>query len=771
MMDTVKNGWALKAQWITLALASVPATYLAYAHVRLTHGAAGFESLCAADGKANCDAVNTSDWSSLFGAPISAYALPMYAVMAYLAWRALRPSARGEKAQGALVILAVWNILVSVFLGYISLVDLGFVCKFCMTMYALHTVSLVLALVPRHRMPALPSAQDLGATIGIGVSVAAVAIGGSLWWAASLDQAVIAEFTATAPTAEQQEVGTALQASGRTRLTGDIKNVSMAAHNPVYGRRDAQVQVIEYADFECGYCRQLSFNLAPIKERYKDRVAFVFRHFPMDLQCNDGVSRTHHQNACEAAMAAHCAEDQGQFWEYHDLLFANQKRLEGEDLEFYADRLGLDLDRWRACTTNGDKRRELLADIESAKVLEISGTPRIYIAGREMRGAVSEAILDAAIRVALGEAELDASGQVDVQRTVVTDEPPPAGAIAMVPQQLGDETFYIDAVEASVDAQGAARSVAGSTPTTVSWSDADAACRASGKRMCSQAEWLAACQGEDPTDDDGDGSVFKDFVEGRLYPYGRYHQEGLCWDAGNQEAGGPREAGSLPGCRTPSGVFDQAGNLQEWVGSSSDRALLAGGAWFYGDKANCGAAYDNFGAGYSNRATGFRCCSDQSVASDVIISGVADAEPTVVGTDVGSPLPAFSGARADGSAFTNSDIDDNVTLINFWASWCTPCQREMPALKAVQDDYADRGFTVLAINVDRQSARAERLLRSVEPNYPVIYDPESTIMGQFDVMAMPTSILVGRDGTVLMQHAGFSDAWVDDLRVQIEAAL
>ena len=95
----------------------------------------------------------------------------------------------------------------------------------------------------------------------------------------------------------------------------------------------------------------------------------------------------------------------------------------------------------------------------------------------------------------------------------------------------------------------------------------------------------------------------------------------------------------------------------------------------------------------------------------------------------------------------------------------------MPALKAVQEQYADRGFTVLAINVDRESARAQPLLRRVAPNYPVIFDPESAIMGSFDVMAMPTSILVDREGIVRMQHAGFSDAWVEELKAEIEQAL
>jgi len=139
--------------------------------------------------------------------------------------------------------------------------------------------------------------------------------------------------------------------------------------------------------------------------------------------------------------------------------------------------------------------------------------------------------------------------------------------------------------------------------------------------------------------------------------------------------------------------------------------------------------------------------------------------------EAGDPMPAFSGATPDGGTFDSSSLSGKVTLVNFWASWCGPCQREMPALKTLQADLEARGFTVVAVNVDRDSSKATRLLGRVQPNYPVVLDPNSEVMGAFDVMAMPTSVLVDRTGHVVMQHTGYSEDWFSELRAQIDAML
>jgi protein-disulfide isomerase/thiol-disulfide isomerase/thioredoxin/uncharacterized membrane protein len=765
--QTERKTWPFVAQWLVLGLASAVASYLAYTHVVLTHGAATFDSLCNLGGALNCDAVNTSEWSSLLGAPISAWALPVYAAMAWLASSARSDTERGRKAQGALVALAGFNVAFSVFLAGVSVLDLGFVCLFCITLYTLHTASFVLALVPAGgRRPALPDAADLAPTGGLLAVTTAAAVGGTILWARQLDDAVVAGFGEPSVTTLESE----LVDAGMVRLPELVRqDVAGGAHSPTWGNPDAAVTVVEFADFECGYCRKLSFGMEEMRARYGDRVKFVFRHYPMDLDCNDAVSRTHHERACEAALAAQCAHEQGKFWEVHDQLFRNQKRLEDVHLLDYATRAGVDVEQWRTCMATGAVARESLRDdIRAAQQLGITGTPRTYVAGREFNGAVSERILDAAIRVALGEASADPLGNVAARRTEVVAEAPPMGPIDMVRHQVAGRTFYIDAVEASLDANGAARAIVGASPAAASWFAARDACAAAGKRLCKQEEWLAACTGADPVDNDGNGVFFEDFVEGNLYPYGGRYLESACWESDDPDRGGAAPAARLPGCRTPAGVYDLAGNVQEWVGDTAASSTLAGGAWYYEDKANCGANYAAFGGGYSNATTGFRCCADAPPAPDHLVAAVA---PPSAPTGAGQPLPTFSAPQASGVEFGSADLVGKVALINFWASWCGPCQRELPALVGLQNDFGARGFTVVAVNVDRQRAPADRFIARIGANYPVIFDPESRIMGLFDARAMPTSVLVDRNGNVVLQHTGFSDAWLADLRAQIDGLL
>ena len=97
----------------------------------------------------------------------------------------------------------------------------------------------------------------------------------------------------------------------------------------IYGNPDALVTVVKYADFQCQYCKVLASAMKPIKEKYKDKVRFVMKQFPMNGKCNPRMGGyDKHPYACEAAYASHCAGEQGKFWEMHDKLYSRQRDLE-----------------------------------------------------------------------------------------------------------------------------------------------------------------------------------------------------------------------------------------------------------------------------------------------------------------------------------------------------------------------------------------------------------------------------------------------------------
>jgi len=132
-----------------------------------------------------------------------------------------------------------------------------------------------------------------------------------------------------------------------------------------------------------------------------------------------------------------------------------------------------------------------------------------------------------------------------------------------------------------------------------------------------------------------------------------------------------------------------------------------------------------------------------------------------------SPAPDFSLPDKAGSSVSLDDFDGQVVLLNFWASWCGPCREEMPLLVELHQRYEALGFTMLGINVEEDSAAADAFLRSVPVSFPILYDRENSVSKLYDVIAMPSTVLIGRDGRVRYIHHGYEPGYENDYQDQI----
>ncbi|WAJ70030.1 TlpA disulfide reductase family protein [Catenovulum adriaticum] len=103
-----------------------------------------------------------------------------------------------------------------------------------------------------------------------------------------------------------------------------------------------------------------------------------------------------------------------------------------------------------------------------------------------------------------------------------------------------------------------------------------------------------------------------------------------------------------------------------------------------------------------------------------------------------------------------SDLKGKVVYVDFWASWCAPCRKSFPWLNELQTQYKEKGFTVIAVNVDVEKSMADEFLEQVPANFPIVYDPNSKIAKAYQLVGMPSSYIIGRDGEVKHMHAGFS---------------
>ncbi len=138
----------------------------------------------------------------------------------------------------------------------------------------------------------------------------------------------------------------------------------------------------------------------------------------------------------------------------------------------------------------------------------------------------------------------------------------------------------------------------------------------------------------------------------------------------------------------------------------------------------------------------------------------------VLSTDISAGFeqaaaPDFTLKSADGKNVRLSEYRGDVVLINFWASWCGPCRQEMPVLSDLHDRYKSLGFTVLGINVEENSNDARKLLGKIPVSFPILFDNTSTVSKQYDVVAMPSTVIVDRDGNMRYLHKGYKPGLED----------
>src|SRR6266404_441152 len=146
------------------------------------------------------------------------------------------------------------------------------------------------------------------------------------------------------------------------------------ADAPTLGNADAPVTLVEFSDYQCPFCQRFfATTLSALKKHYVDtgKVRYVFRDFPLDQI---------HPQARKAAEAAHCAGDQGKYWEVHDLLFQNQRALAPSELSEHARNLGLDAAAFDACLGSHKQAARVSKGHTDGMAAGVQGTPGFVVA-------------------------------------------------------------------------------------------------------------------------------------------------------------------------------------------------------------------------------------------------------------------------------------------------------------------------------------------------------------------------------------------------------
>lgn len=133
--------------------------------------------------------------------------------------------------------------------------------------------------------------------------------------------------------------------------------------------------------------------------------------------------------------------------------------------------------------------------------------------------------------------------------------------------------------------------------------------------------------------------------------------------------------------------------------------------------------------------------------------------------------PNFTLKSHSGKNIKLSELRGEVVMLNFWASWCGPCRKEMPLLEKIHKKYKRLGFTLLGINVEENTRDAKNYLKDVKVTFPILFDRTQKTSKLYDVRAMPTTVLIDRNGNKRFLHKGYKPGYENDYKKQIKKLL
>ncbi len=167
--------------------------------------------------------------------------------------------------------------------------------------------------------------------------------------------------------------------------------------SPFRGPENAPITIIEFSEYQCPFCARVQSELQKVLTTYGDKVKLVYRDFPLKI----------HKDAQRAAEAAHCAGEQGKYWDYHDKLYANIRKLDVASLKKYAQELQLDSQRFDKCLEERKYKSKVEKNVLDGTKAGVTGTPAFFINGRYLSGAkpfsAFKTIIDAELASIAGE--------------------------------------------------------------------------------------------------------------------------------------------------------------------------------------------------------------------------------------------------------------------------------------------------------------------------------------------------------------------------------
>ncbi len=386
-----------------------------YQHVELVNELKISPSFCNISESFNCDKVNESEYATFLGVPIASYGVFYYLIM--LVWSLyflFSKKIKNETFANVSLVFSTGAMIYSAYLFYVSEFIIGTLCLNCIAMYIANIIQWLASLWLDRKTKFLLRLENGALALTSFPFIALWSSGHDkhpLRKEASIASALaicVAVLIINMPSAVLLPHIKKVYLQNQSRLKNHnqgfyswinepVQKIALEATNHldgVYyeGNKDAPIKIVEYADLQCPACRSYYSASKEFIKKYDGKILFVYKHFPLDGQCNSMIKKDYHQYACFASLFSLCAGEQGKYWDAMDYIYTmpsleeNKKdSIVQKEFREIIDNLGLDRVAFNECLESKRYNNKILSDIEEAKKLNIPGTPFVFVNGKQLK--------------------------------------------------------------------------------------------------------------------------------------------------------------------------------------------------------------------------------------------------------------------------------------------------------------------------------------------------------------------------------------------------
>ncbi len=387
-----RNVWAGVACSILIGLGLLTSAYLFQRTLLLSSARsdAGAD-VCSILFQATCDEALLSSYGNVLGLSLAAWGVVYFGAIGFLfAFGQLFKEGFQRESLVALLCLDVAAVGIGVALSTQFFTGSVPFCPLCIEIHVINVALFPLLFVVNGQSP-----RQVAATLGAGArwllggksddsSQAAWKAVGFLaagLFAVLLFQWALLRTERVARTAAEGPAFEELMAEFQTM---PLQDLPIDEADPRMGPETARVEVVVFSSFQCPGCRGLAPVLTSLQSRFRDDVTLVFKHFPLGTDCNPTLGRNMHPRACALAAAAVAAHMQGQFWAFHDALFATSLNPSEEQLAGISADIELDLARFNADRSSDEAALKVRRDVELGVQLGVTETPAVFVNGKRV---------------------------------------------------------------------------------------------------------------------------------------------------------------------------------------------------------------------------------------------------------------------------------------------------------------------------------------------------------------------------------------------------